>query len=143
MAFWRRKTGKKNPLQPTHPSPSIDTHIPRKLLPPEVKLQAVKALEPRKPGKKPRPVEQVEMEQLASNKSDLEKDLERWKQKYEVARTFLELQRKLERGERLPGEGDAVGGKRKGSRPTDTEGGMSGYGRPCWPAGRGRDGLLE
>jgi len=45
MAFWRRKTGKKNPLQPTHPSPSIDTHIPRKLFPPEVKLQAVKALE--------------------------------------------------------------------------------------------------
>ena len=117
MAFWRRKTGKKNPLQPTHPFPSIDAHIPRKLFPPEVKLQAVKALEPRKPGKKPRPVEQVEMEQLASNKSDLEKDLERWKQKYEVARTFLELQRKLERGERLPGEETPAGGKSRGRDP--------------------------
>ena len=51
---------------------------------------------------------------MAASKSDLEKELERWKQKYELARTFLELQRKLERGENLPGEEDPAGGKRQG-----------------------------
>jgi transposase InsO family protein len=45
MAFWKRKTGKKSSAQPAYPTPSIDTHITRKLFPPEVKLQAIKALE--------------------------------------------------------------------------------------------------
>lgn len=78
---------------------------------------SVEALEPQKPGKKPRPVQQVEIEQLAASKSDLEKELEHWKQKYEVAKTFLELQRKLERGERLPGEEAPSGGKNRGRGP--------------------------
>lgn len=65
---------------------------------------SVEALEPKKPGKKPKAPQAVEMEQLAAKKTDLEKELEHWKQKYEVAKTFLELERKLERGQRLPGE---------------------------------------
>lgn len=81
---------------------------------------SVEALEPRRPGKKPKPVERVEMEQLAASKSDLEKELEHWKQKYEVAKTFLELQRKLERGERLPGE-EAPAGEKKRARGPRTE----------------------
>ena len=65
---------------------------------------SVEALEPKKPGKKPKAPQAVEIEQLAAKRTDLEKELEHWKQKYEVARTFLELERKLERGQRLPGE---------------------------------------
>jgi transposase-like protein len=65
---------------------------------------SVEALEPQKPGKKPKGRQQVEIEELSSKKAGLERELEHWKQKYEVARTFLELERKLERGQRLPGE---------------------------------------
>ena len=74
----------------------------------------------------------MEIEQLAARKTDLEKELEHWKQKYEVAKTFLELERKLERGQRLPGEqGQAEkktpgkGGRRRkkmGSAPTSPSG---------------------
>ena len=64
----------------------------------------VEALEPQKPGKKPKVPQAVEIEQLTATKTELEKELEHWKQKYEVAKTFLELERKLERGQRLPGE---------------------------------------
>ena len=89
---------------------------------------SVEALEPKKPGKKPKAPQALEIQQLTAKKTDLEKELEHWKQKYEVARTFLELERKLERGERLPGEqGSAekkTSGKgrrkrrKKGSTPT-------------------------
>ena len=65
---------------------------------------SVEALEPQKPGKKPKAPQAVEIEQLTATNTDLEKELEHWKQKYEVAKTFLELERKLERGQRLPGE---------------------------------------
>jgi ParB-like chromosome segregation protein Spo0J len=65
---------------------------------------SVEALEPKKPGKKPKGHQEVEIRELSTEKANLEKELEHWKQKYEVARTFLELERKLERGQRLPGE---------------------------------------
>ena len=65
---------------------------------------SVEALEPKKPGKKPKAPQAVEIEQLAARKTDLEKELKHWQKKYEVAKTFLELERKLERGQRLPGE---------------------------------------
>jgi hypothetical protein len=37
-------------------------------------------------------------------KSSLEKELDHWKQKYEVAQAFIELERKLERQAQLPGK---------------------------------------
>jgi hypothetical protein len=93
---------------------------------------SVEALEPQKPGKKPKAPQAVEIEQLAARKTDLEKELQHWKQKYEVAKTFLDLERKLERGQRLPGEqGPAekkTSGKgrrkrrKKGSTPTGPSG---------------------
>jgi ParB-like chromosome segregation protein Spo0J len=70
---------------------------------------SVEALEPKKPGKKPKGHQEVEIRELSTEKANLEKELEHWKQKYEVARTFLELERKLERGQRLPGEQGAPG----------------------------------
>ena len=93
---------------------------------------SVEALEPQKPGKKPKAPQAVEIQQLAAKKTGLEKELEHWKQKYEVARTFLELERKLERGQRLPGEqgpqekktpGKGRRTRKKtGSTPTDPSG---------------------
>jgi len=65
---------------------------------------SVEALEPKKPGKKPKAPQAVEIRELSTEKANMEKELEHWKQKYEVAKTFLELERKLERGQRLPGE---------------------------------------
>jgi transposase len=90
---------------------------------------SVEALEPQKPGKKPKAPQAVEIEQLAARKTDLEKELQHWQKKYEVAKTFLELERKLERGQRLPGEqGPAEkktsgkGSRKKGSTPTGPSG---------------------
>jgi len=72
---------------------------------------SVEALETKKPGKKPKGLQEVEIQELAAGKAGLEKELAHWKQKYEVARTFLELQRKLERGEKLAGEETPSGEK--------------------------------
>jgi len=36
--------------------------------------------------------------------NSLQRELDRWKQKYEIAMTFVELHRKLLNGEDLPGE---------------------------------------
>jgi transposase-like protein len=74
---------------------------------------SIYALEPKPPGKKPKTHQAVEMEELTTTNAGLTKELEHWKQKYEVARTFLDLQRKLERGERLPGEERQSGKKTK------------------------------
>jgi transposase len=84
---------------------------------------SVEALEPKKAGKKPRGREAVEIRELSTEKAALEKELAHWKQKYEVAKTFLELERKLERGQRLPGE-ESSGEKKtpgKAGRRTKTE----------------------
>jgi transposase-like protein len=65
---------------------------------------AIAALEVKRRGRKPRAASEIRTEELENEKADLQKDLSRWRQKYEVAKTILELQRKAERGERLPGE---------------------------------------
>jgi transposase-like protein len=65
---------------------------------------AMAALEPKRRGRKPRPEEVVKTEALENEKAELEKELARWRQKYEVAKTILDLQRQAERGEPLPGE---------------------------------------
>jgi transposase-like protein len=72
---------------------------------------SIQALEPKPPGKKPKTRQAVEMEELATTKAGLEKELDHWKQKYEVAKTFLDLERKLTRGEKLPSEEGQSGKK--------------------------------
>ena len=67
-------------------------------------LASAEALEPKKRGRKPRPASEVRNTELEASNADLQKQLEHWKTKYQVARTMLDLERKLERGERLPGE---------------------------------------
>ena len=81
------------------------------------------ALEPKKRGRKPRPASAARTEELEASNAGLNKQLEHWKTKYQVARTLLDLERKLDRGEPLPGE---EGKKRKPRKkgPT-TSGGRS------------------
>ena len=72
---------------------------------------AMEALTPRSPGRKGKSKEQVKAE--AVNK---EKDLDRWKQKYEIAMTFVEIHKKLLNGEVLseePQEPKRPGKKKK------------------------------
>jgi transposase-like protein len=72
---------------------------------------SIHALEPKTPGKKPKTRQAVEMNELTTTNAGLTKELDHWKQKYEVARTFLDLERKLTRGERLPSEEGQSGKK--------------------------------
>jgi transposase-like protein len=74
---------------------------------------AIAALVPGKRGRKPKPEPEVRASELLSQKAALEKELERWKTKYDVVRTLLDFERTLDRGECLPGE-------KKRVRPTPT-----------------------
>jgi len=69
-----------------------------------VDRSAIAALQPKTRGRKPRPISEVKTEALENEKADLESELRRWRQKYEVAKTILDLTRRAERGEVLPGE---------------------------------------
>lgn len=65
---------------------------------------STEALEPKRRGRKPKPASQKQAAELEANNAGLQKELDHWKMKYEVARTLLDLERKLARGEPLPGE---------------------------------------
>lgn len=65
---------------------------------------SIEALEPKKRGRKPLPASAAKAAELETEKATLEEELSRWRRKYEVAKTILELERQAERGERLPGE---------------------------------------
>ncbi len=80
---------------------------------------SAEALEPKKRGRKPRPEIELQTMELKAGNVELQKQLKHWKTKYQVARTLLDLERKLERGEALPGERGKKGRRRK-SRKTTT-----------------------
>jgi transposase-like protein len=65
---------------------------------------AAQALEPKPRGRKPKSQSELVTDELAASNAELTKELEHWKKKYAVARTLLDLERKLDRGESLPGE---------------------------------------
>ena len=69
-----------------------------------VEEAAKAALEPGKPGRKPKPEPEVRASELLADKARLEKELALWQTKYEVASTLLNFERMLDRGEELPGE---------------------------------------
>ncbi len=80
---------------------------------------AMAALEPKPRGRKPRPPSERKTQALESEKAALKKELSRWRQKYEVTKTILDLTRRAERGEALPGEEgekNRSGGSTKTSR---------------------------
>jgi transposase-like protein len=78
---------------------------------------SAEALEPKPRGRKPKPASEARATELEASNTDLRKDLEHWKTKYQVARTLLDLERKLARGERLPGEGKKRKRRRKDKTP--------------------------
>jgi hypothetical protein len=65
---------------------------------------SAEALELKQRGRKPKPANEVRTTELEAGNAELRKELEHWKTKYQVARTMLDLERKLDRGEPLPGE---------------------------------------
>ena len=78
---------------------------------------AMEALVPQSPGRKGKSKERIEADSLKREKASLEKELDRWKQKYEIAMTFVDLHKKLLNDEPLPGEEeDYPPPKRKGKK---------------------------
>ena len=87
---------------------------------------AIDALSPKPKGRPPVPVTQKEIQDLRKRNQELEQDLKRQKLKNEVAQALLDLQRKVERGQKLPGEKKPV---RKHGRSSPTGSGPArGYG---------------
>jgi transposase-like protein len=86
---------------------------------------SAEALEPKKRGRKPRPASEVRTTELEASNAGLHKELEHWKTKYQVARTMLDLERKLDRGQPLPGEEGKKRRRRKKGKtpPGDRSGG--------------------
>lgn len=73
---------------------------------------AMEALEPKKAGRKGRSKEQIDITKLNKQKNLIEKDLDHWKQKYDIAMTFVDLHRKILDGQNLPGEEKGQGKKK-------------------------------
>ena len=65
---------------------------------------AIEALSPKPKGRPPVPVSRKEIQSLRTRNKELEQDLKRQKLKNEVAQALLDLQRKADRGQQLPGE---------------------------------------
>lgn len=79
----------------------------------KVDRAAMVELEPKPPGRKGPTPEKAALTEAKKEKSSLEKELDLWKTKYEIAMTFVELQRKVLNGEPLPGEEGSETGKKK------------------------------
>lgn len=79
---------------------------------------AMEALTPKSPGRKGKSKEQVEAKAVKQEKDSLQRELDRWKQKYEIAMTFLDIHKKLLNGQELSGEPEVPkrAGKKKKSK---------------------------
>jgi len=90
---------------------------------------SVAALTPKRRGRKPEPASRQEVKVLQSQQKILEQELHRMSQKYEIAQALLDLQRKAERGERLPGEKKTLRSRKrpgpKGAGATGTKTAMA------------------
>ena len=75
---------------------------------------AMEALTPKSPGRKGKSKDKAEAEAMKQEKDELQKELDRWKQKYEIATTFLDIHKKLLNGEALSEE--PKGPKRPGKK---------------------------
>jgi transposase-like protein len=59
------------------------------------------ALEPKRPGRKSKTPDEQAVTELNGQVEGLQKEMEQWRTKYEVAKAFLDLERKYDRGEPL------------------------------------------
>lgn len=73
----------------------------------------VMALERKERGRKGKTAQELELEQVQDEKTRLQKELQEWKTKFEIAKAFIDLQRNLDKGEPLPGEKGHRGKKRR------------------------------
>ena len=71
------------------------------------------ALEPKRPGRKGKTLGEQEVAELTARVAELEQEQETWKTKYEVAKAFLDLERKYDRGEPLDLSSPGAGKKRR------------------------------
>jgi hypothetical protein len=53
------------------------------------------------------------LEAVKKQQAKLEKELKDWKTKYEIAKAFIDLQRRLDEGKPLPGQKRSKGKKKK------------------------------
>ena len=77
---------------------------------------AMEALTPKSPGRKGKSKAESEAEVIKLEKDSLQKELDRWKQKYEIAITFLDIHKKLLNGQEFseePQEPKHLGEKKK------------------------------
>ena len=65
-----------------------------------VSQAAAKALEPQSPGRKSKSQEQLQIGELMKTTTGLEKKVEHWKMRYEVAQAFIDLSREAEQKEK-------------------------------------------
>jgi transposase-like protein len=107
---------------------------------------AMAELEPKPPGRKGPSPEEAALTMAKQEKTSLEKELEHWKMKYEIAMTFVELHRKVLNGEPLPGEEEGEKKRKRGKRGRTAAGsgpGRSGPGVAGGDDGRGDGGGSE
>ena len=97
---------------------------------------SIAALTPKRRGRKPTPASGQQLRQLTSEKTKLEQELGQMRQKYEIAQALLDLQRKAERGERLPGEKKTV---RPTPSPAAAGAGLAGTAPPMAAGADGDD----
>lgn len=74
---------------------------------------AMEALEPKKRGRKPTPVSENLARELTDSNEGLQKELAHWKMKYEVAKTFIDLERQLDQESSSSGAGEKKRRKRR------------------------------
>ena len=67
---------------------------------------SMEALEPKQRGRKPTPVSEVQARELTHTNNSLQKELAHWKMKYEVAKTFIDLERQLDQQSSASGAGE-------------------------------------
>ena len=91
---------------------------------------AIEALSPKPKGRPPVPLPQKDIQALRARNKELEQDLKRQKLKNQVAQALLDLQRKADRGQKLPG-GKKTG--RKPGQPNATDSGCPGPARRMAP----------
>ena len=81
---------------------------------------AMEALTPKSPGRKGKSKDRAEAEAMKQEKGELQRELDLWKQKYEVAMAFVDIHKRLLNGGALSGdrkEPKRSGKKKKRKRP--------------------------
>lgn len=70
----------------------------------KVSQAATEALEPKRSGRKAKSQAEKKVAELSQRATSLEKDVQHWKTRFEVAQAFIDLSREQERRERVQGK---------------------------------------